>query len=163
MRIGRTAVFIHLAAGAIVACATVGGSGTGETYAIQAGSGTPHDIVRFTSRILDRHQFEIQRADTSPAYVVIETNWRGRYPLADEIRLGVVEAMTRLTIQARSRTRSPAPGQDVRTVEIRAENMVRMADSLSWIRGYVTPMFKEYIDALGDEIKLELNTGVRRF
>lgn len=163
MRKSAMAVLVPLAVFGSVACASLGGGGAGETYAVDAGLGTTHDIVRFTSLILNRHQFEIERADTSAAYLMIETHWRGRYPLSDEIDRGVVEAMTRLTIHARSRSRSTAPGKDLRTVEIRAENMVRLADSLSWVRGYITPMFRDFIDELGNEIELELSTAVRRF
>lgn len=143
------------------ACAARGGP---TTYRVTAGSGTPHDIVRYASRILSRYQFEIERADTSAMQLIIETRWRSRYPLQDEIDAGVEQARTRLTLEARSRRRGVGgPGSDIRQVTITVENMVRLADTVEWVRGFMTPMFRAYIDQLADELETDLHSGVRVF
>ncbi|MGH7528870.1 MAG: hypothetical protein ACREMN_00660, partial [Gemmatimonadales bacterium] len=99
------------------------------------GTATLRDIERHVPRVLNRHYYEIERDDASPSLLTIQTRWNTRYPLADEIDRGVVEARTRLILSARSRFRSGGAA-DVRVVELLAENMVLLRDSTSWQRGF---------------------------
>jgi hypothetical protein len=111
-------------------------------------------------RILNRHQYEIERQDSTAALLTITTRWNERYPLQDETDRGVVEARTRLLVTARARARTGGTA-DVRVVELVAENMVLVADSTAWLQGLMTPMFRQYVDRLVGELKTELLTGVR--
>jgi hypothetical protein len=39
--------------------------------------------------------------------------------------------------------------------------MVLLGDATEWRQGYMTPMFKHYIDQIADQLKTELLTGIR--
>lgn len=133
------------------------------TYNLTAGSATVHDIVHHGTRILNRHQFEIQRVDSNTANLIIETRWRSRYPFPDEIDGGVMEAMTKLTINARRVRRISGGGSDVRRVHVVAQNRVLLTDSLSWTTGFMTPRFKNFVDQIVDELRIEFESGIRVF
>lgn len=124
------------------------------------GTATLTDVQRHVPRVLNRHQYEIERDDASPTLLTIQTRWNARYPLQDEIDRGVVEARTRLMLTARSRFRTGSAA-DVRVVELRAENMVLMGDSTAWSHGFTTPMFVAYLDRIADELRTELQAGIR--
>ena len=149
----------------IVGCAASSGGGPApQTYSKDLGAVTAHDLSRWTLDILQRYQFEMERTRTnSPSYALFVTRWRGRYPLQDELDVGVVEARTQITV--RGRVRRPAAGgmPALMVAVFSAENMVRMADSLEWRRGFMSPMFREYIEEIADRLKTELQSGVRVF
>jgi len=148
---------------ALVGCAASGSGGAGDagptSYKQSVGTAGLIDIQNKVPKILSRYQYEVERQDESPALLAIYTRWNGRYPLEDEIAQGVTEAMTRLILTARARARTGGTA-DVRVVELTAENRVRQRDSTEW-RGLMTPMFKDYVDKLADELKTELLTGIR--
>ena len=144
------------------ASSSSGAAGGAEAAAYKKALGTAAltDIVRQVPRIFNRYQYEIERSDSSPSYLTVQTRWNGRYPLQDEISAGVSEARTRLVLTARARARSGGTA-DVRVVELLAQNMVLIGDSTGWREGVMTPMFKAYIDGIADVLKTELLTGVR--
>jgi hypothetical protein len=139
------------------------GGGGPSSYRTDAGRATLYDISRRTDEWLNRNQYVIERRSSSPAQLTIQTQWKSRYPFDDEIKAGVVEAQTRLRINARATRRAAAGSADLRLVQVSAENMVRMADSLNWRHGYMTPMFKAYVDEVVYELRSLLQTGVRVF
>lgn len=164
MRLSICGLFQVGAVALLLACASSspGGAGGPEpaSYKKSLGTAALSDIVRQVPRVFNRHQYEIERSDSSTAYLRIQTRWNGRYPLKDEIDRGVSEAMTRLIVMARARARTGGT-VDVRVIELEAENMVLVRDSTQWRHGFMTPMFKEYVDRIVDELKTELLTGIR--
>lgn len=159
--------FPGLYLGAAVACLSCASSSQGSaggaeaaSYKKSLGTAALTDIVRQVPKIFNRHQYEIERADSSPSYMTIQTRWNGRYPLQDEIDSGVTEAATRLIVTARARARTGGTA-DVRVVELLAENRVLIGDSTQRRYGFMTPMFREYVDRIAEELKTELLTGVR--
>lgn len=148
-----------------VACSVFASRGAAPmTYQLRAGAGTPRDIVVKSRQVLvERRGYQIERIETAGAILAIETRWKGRYPMKDEIDRGVVEAMTRFTLTARARQRQTGGLTDLRTVQLSADNMVLLADSLDWVRGFMTAMFKAYVEEIARELKTELETGVRTF
>ena len=158
-------LMLPTAVGVIVGCAAASGGGPPrQTYSKDLGSVTAHDLSRWTLDILQRYQFEMEQTQTnSPSFALFVTRWRGRYPLQDELDVGVVEARTRITI--RGRVRRPATGgaSALMVAVFSAENMVRMGDSLEWRRGFMSPMFREYIEEIADRLKTELQSRVRVF
>ncbi len=142
------------------ACGGAAGSGGTEMYRRDLGTGTVFDIVRYTDQALGEFQYDVERVDSSSARVRIETRWKSRFPLADEQDLDVVQAMTKITVTARSRG---GGSDDLNRAELLAENRVRFADSTEWRHGFITPLFREYVDSIADDIRFELSQGVRRF
>lgn len=157
-------VLVALGAVASVSCASASqrAAGGAELRSFQRDLGTAAltDVQRQVPRVLNRHQYEIERDDASPSLLTIQTRWNARYPLQDEIERGVVQARTRLTLSARSRLRTGGAA-DVRVVALLAENMVLLADSTEWSRGFTTPMFEEYLDRIAEELRTELRAGIR--
>lgn len=157
----RWMVWPVLACGA-VACAASGGAGGAQpaTYKTSLGTTPIATFARQVPRILNLHQYQIERQDSSTALMTIYTRWKERFPLQDEAESGVTEARTRFTVTARARSRTGGTA-DVRVVELMAENMVLRGDTLAWHSGVMTPMFREYVDRLAEELKTELLTGLR--
>jgi len=148
----------------LAGCAASSGGSEGgpapASYKQALGTAALTDVETKVPKVLNRHQYEIERQDGSPGLLTIQTRWNGRYPLEDEIAQGVTEALTRLVITARARARSGGT-VDVRVVELVAENRVFIGDSAQWREGFMTPMFREYADQLVTELKTELLTGIR--
>ena len=154
---------LHLAATVmLLGCAASSGGGGPEpaTYKQSLGTAALGDVETKVPKVLNQHQYQIERQDGSPSLLTIQSRWNGRYPLEDEIARGVTEAMTRLIITARARARAGGTA-DVRVLDLVAENRVLMADSAQWTEAFMTPMFREYLDKLVAELKTELLTGIR--
>ena len=158
-----------LLAGFAVLCvgglACAGGSTGGadpKTYRKDLPQATATDLVRMSQKILARNVYRIDRVEEE-TYVLIETAWTGRYPLEDEIEVGVVEVMTRIVIRGRPRQRSnPGTTTNLQVSTLEAENRAMLGDSADWVP-FMTPMFKEYMDEIVRDLTTELNTGVRVF
>lgn len=165
MRLAPQPVISLAAAVALLGCAASAQWGAGgaepTSYKKALGTAALTDVQTKVPKVLSRYQYEIERQDESLSLLTIQTRWNGRYPLEDERAQRVTEAMTRLILTARARARTGGTA-DVRIVDLTAENRVLMADSTEW-RGLMTPMFKEYVDKLVDELKTDLLTGVRVF
>ncbi len=150
---------------AIVAFACAGGSTGGtspELYRRDLPNATANDLVRMSLKILDQYTYEIERVDET-TYVVVETRWSGRYPFQDEIDAGVDEVLTKITVRGRPRGRASPGTVNLQVATLTAENRVRFQGSLDWVRGYMSPMFKEYVDEIVRELTSELDQGVRVF
>ena len=159
-------LILPVAALVAVGCASgSAGGGTGaSSYRKDLGTVTPRDFSYHTRRILERYHYEFEQEDSSASYQNFKTRWYQRYPLEDEIALGVVEIQTQLTVRARARGTGGAGGSaDLRASELIAENMARMSDSSAWVMTVITPLFKEYIDEIAQELKTEFSTGMRVF
>jgi hypothetical protein len=137
-----------------------GGSGA-TTYRKDLGNVTPRDFSFHTRRLLARYHYEFEQEDSSASYQNFKTRWYQRFPLEDEIAQGVVEIQTQLTVRARSRGSGGGGMADLRSAELVAQNMARLQDSPQWVLTVMTPMFKEYIDEIAQELKTEFSTGIR--
>jgi hypothetical protein len=157
---------LSLAAMVLVAfgCAAASsGAGSGPTnYRKDLGTVTPHDFSRHTRRILERYHYEMEQEDSSTAYQQFKTRWYQRYPYEDEIQMGVVEIQTQLTLRARSRGGGVGTS-DLRSAELIAQNMARVTGSTQWVYTAMSPTFKEHIDEIARELKMEFSTGIRVF
>ena len=146
------------------AAASSGGESGFTTYRKDLGKATPGTLARETRRIIvDRFAYQLEVSDSSTSQQVYRTRWLGRYPFPDEIRNGVLEAMTRITVTGRSRGAGGIGVMAVRIIDLVAENQVRIGDDPEWQHGVMTPMFKEYIDEIAQTLKTELDEGVRVF
>jgi hypothetical protein len=144
----------------VLGCAASGGL---SAYKEQLGNATPGDLAKETRLIFERFQFEMEREDSSLTYQVYQTRWNGRTPFQDELDSGVVEARTRLVVTGRARGSGSAGTANVRVVEFVAENMVMYSETGDWVIGRVTPMFREYVDEISNELKMRFTSGLRVF
>ena len=92
--------------------------------------------------------------------IYFESDWRYRGPFDDELELGIVDARTRLTINATPRTRG---GMDLYTVRMMAETQVRFEDVNEYVIVPMTDMLMEYLKTISDDLRLELMQGIRRY
>jgi hypothetical protein len=143
----------------IVGCAAGGGALTG--FREQLGVATPNDLGRETRLVLERYQFEMEREDSSLTYQVFSTRWKGRTPFQDELDSGVVEAMTRVVVTGRSRGGGGSATSTVQVVEFVAENRVMYESEGEWQLGLATPLFREYVGEIANELKSRLTQGIR--
>jgi len=157
-------VALPVVAAMALGCAASAGGGSGATtYRKDLGNVTPYDFSRHTQRILGRYHFEFEQMDSTENYQLFKTRWLQRYPLDDEITMGVVEIQTQLTLRARTRGGGAAGTADLRSAEMIAQNMARLRDSNQWILTVFSPEFKEYIDEIAQELKTEFTSGIRVF
>ncbi len=164
MRLLLVSIALPVTIFVIAGCTTSSGDAPSPAmYTKDLGSATAAELGRETPLILARYQYQIERVTSTKSFRTIETRWHGRYPLQDELDSGVVEARTRITVNARSRRRAAGGSSDMMVVQLTAENMVRMVDSLEWRHGFMTPMFRKYIEEIADRLKTEFQTGVRVF
>lgn len=147
--------------GFLIGCASLS-DGSGGTYTTTVGTATALDFKTKTPRILSRHQFEIAREEESTDLIYLETYWKSRAPFDDEAEQGIVDARLRLMVNARSRGRG-AMRHDMYTVRIDAENMVQYRGEEGWEYEPAGEMLRSYISRIADELKAELDMGVRTF
>jgi hypothetical protein len=133
-----------------------------QVYRRDLPNATPTDLVESSVKILNRYTYRLERVDQS-AYVRIESGWISRYPLDDEIDVGIVKVLTRIVITGRPRGRRGPGVGNVRIATLTAENQVLFEDSVEWVRGFLTPMFREYMNKIVSDLRTELDQGVRRF
>lgn len=141
--------------------ADVSGSRT-STYSADLGTATAYDFRDKTGRLLARYQFSVYRFEETTDLIYLETEWKNRYPFDDEIDQGIVEARTRLIIQARPRIQTPT-GSDLNTVKLVAENLVRFQNSAQWQRVPMSKQLRAYLKRFVDELQTEFRTGFRKF
>ncbi len=146
---------------AVFGCAASGGGSNLQSYRDQLGGATPGDLARKTRPIFERFQFEVEREDSSTTYQAYETRWKNRTPFEDELARGATSARTRLFVRGRARGGGSRGAADVRMVEFTAENMVMLGQATEWTVGFITPNFTEYAKEIGDELRTELQAGIR--
>ena len=159
MRVSLLRLLVPALALFVVGCASGGGGPI--SLREQIGLATPGDLAQRTREVFERFQYELERADSSVTYQTYSTLWRGRYPFQDELDSGVVEVQTRLVVTGRARGGGSAGAANVRVVELRAENRVRIGEGTEWLLEVMTPMFRDYIDEIAEELKTRLTQGVR--
>jgi hypothetical protein len=145
----------------VVGCAVSGGGVS--AYKEQLGMATPGDLAKETRLIFEQQGFQMETEDSSTTYQVYRTRWNGRTPFQDELDSGVVEARTRLVVTGRARGGGSSGTANVRVVEFAAENLVMYTANGEWVMGAITPMVRDYIDEISNELKMRFTTGLRVF
>ena len=129
------------------------------TFRANLGTATETDIVSTVPRILDRNNFVVYRQEVTMDGVYIETEWKERDLFDDERSEGIVEARSRIFINARPRT---AQATSLQRVSMEIENHVLFEDSEDWDRSIITDQTNEYFREVERSIRTELGTGIRR-
>ena len=155
----------------VAACAALWGCAAGgsrtETYkdiTWRAGEGSMFIVNEKTLRILNRYSYETVRREESQQLVFYQTSWKYRNPFDDELAKGVIEARTRLTINARPRRSGTMAGaSNLYVVQMVAENIVQMADTGKWTRMPNSEAYKAYIRGIAKALENELRMSINIF
>ena len=139
----------------LVVSACASGGGARANVSRQIGTSTPNDLETVVRRVLQKHQYVLQRqeAETNLYY---ETQWRARTPFDDERELGATSAESRIIVRARPRSREA----QTYTASFTIENRLQMQTG-EWVTLPPTAEFREYAAEIGDEMARELAAGIR--
>lgn len=141
-----------------VACGSTQGTGPA-VFAQDIGRATPTELDVQVSRILDLHQFEIERRVDAPNFYV-ETRWLNRQPFSDELTMGVTAAQVRAFVTARPR--SATVDANFYSVDMKIEQRLRGMSSDEWIVMGPTAMAEEFADDIIQDLRQALDVGVHR-
>ena len=139
----------------LFATACAGGGAMRANVTRQLGIATRTNIDTYTRRILQRHQYVIQR-EALETNMYYETQWRPRTPFDDERELGATSAETRILIRARPRSREA----ETYTASMTFENRLQLQNG-EWVTLAATDEFREYAQRISDELVGELARGIR--
>ena len=96
-----------------------------------------------------KHQYVIIREEETSREIYIETDWKDRTLLQDEIDQKILSAKTRLIFRARARH----AGQF--TIHMYADNEVILSGTDIWQTGSFSPMLKEMLNDIARELRIE--------
>lgn len=164
MKSSSTTWTLGLAAGlvALVGCATgAGGSDDDGLLQRNVGMATQFDLTEKTMLVVRQNQFLIEREEYDGIFYV-ETRWRDRQPFADERALGLDAAQSRLIVRGQPRAATTPDGQFY-SVTVIVENRVSARDGEGWRTNVSTRQFREYAQRITEDLRRELEIGVRRF
>lgn len=160
MKISVSLVLIAVLASA--GCASGGANasaGTATRLERSIGTGGPMDVRDKSLKVIRMHQFEILREEPAPN-LYFESRWRDRAPFADEAAIGITKAQTRVMVRANQRGSSSIG--DTYSVDLTVENRVQRSGSDVWDPTIATAMYNEYVKRIVQDLKTELEIGVRR-
>ncbi|TVP48455.1 MAG: hypothetical protein EA350_03320 [Gemmatimonadales bacterium] len=143
-------------------CAS-GGAGTSGSshFARGLGVATAADLNEHGNRFMALHSFELER-DEGPPSIVMESRWRERNLFPDERLLGIEVAEIRATIRARPRSGTSGMGE-VYSVDLIVEQRVRVPGESEWNTEISTAQAEELATTMAEDLRRNLNVGVRRF
>jgi hypothetical protein len=156
---GGASAFVALA---VLACASGGGLDANRArFERDVGVATytqGHDLA---IKVLRQNQFELER-ETDPPVLYLETRWRGRVPFEDEQALGIGAAQVRIIVRGNVRNTTSMQG-DLYSVSMVVENRVQLRNSVDWSDGTATAQYRQWAQRVTDDLKRELDVGVRTF
>ena len=144
---------------AALGCASSGNHAA--EFSSDIGTATEVEIFEMTERVLALHQFEVERQQGAPS-IYVETRWRDRTPFPDEAALAIEGAQVRAIVRARPRGNTSSIGV-LYSVDMGVEQRVRVMGSDDWTHMKPTPAAAEYAARIIDDLKRQLEIGVRRF
>ena len=132
------------------------------TYLAKLGATYSRDFEKKSIILLNKYQYIVYRNEQGGAEKYIETEWKNRYPFADEEEKGVIAVKSRIIL--RSRPRFAGTDQELNRVEFFAETLVQLKGNPEWQRLPLTEMCRKYFKKFADDAKLGFNTrGDRNF
>jgi hypothetical protein len=152
---------------AVFALTVLSGCGSARNGSLTAlfargiGTATGPEAMDKTVQVLHLHQFELERHEGSPT-IYIETRWRERTPFEDEQLLGISSAQIRAIMRGRPRSGTGMGG--LYTIDLTIEQRVRTdRNSEVWTNMVMTDQGRAYAARIAEDLRRELNVGVRRF
>ncbi len=152
-----------LGAGALLVtgCAALSGGGSLDgSVQRNVGVASHYDLAEKASRVIQLNQFEVEREEYDGIFY-IETRWRDRAPFDDEQANGVEAAQSRMIV--RGSPRAPDPDGQLYNVTVIVQNRVSVVGESGWRRDLTTSRFNEYARQITEDLRDELEIGVRRF
>jgi hypothetical protein len=132
------------------------------TYSTSLGTATTFDLNDATTQAFNKFQFQVLRYEESGDRIYVETQWKHRTPFEDEQQAGIVEARTRIIMEARPRIRSGG-GTKLHTIQLIGENSVVFAVANTWVNAPLSSMCKDYLKRIADDLKTRFSAGMRRY
>ena len=145
---------------ATVACSSRGVEANRTRFSQDVGTATAIDAYERTMRVIRLHQFQIER-EIQPPNLYIETRWRERAPFEDERGLGISQAQVRVIVRGTSR--SATSKGELFSVNVAIENRVQLPFSTDWTEETASGQYRKYAQRIVDDLKRELEVGVRRY
>jgi hypothetical protein len=143
-------------------CASGSGGTSGSAhFARGIGVATAVDLQDYGNRFMALYSFELER-DEGPPSIVMESRWRERNVFPDERVMGIEAAEIKATIRARPRSGTSGMGE-VYSVDLIVEQRVRVPGESQWNTEVHTPQAEELAATMAEELRRDLNVGVRRF
>lgn len=109
-----------------------------------------------TFSVLQRHGYVVENIDDRPEIIVIKTRWKFREISIQEEEHGIKDGKYMIILEARSRaTMVISGGATLYKVKMRVEHMVKKDDIEYWNPAPVEPPFKDVLDRVRNDLKLE--------
>lgn len=140
----------------LAGCAAASGGGSFEERL--AAQPTLPDLQDRTLRVLQRLQYEIDRTETEPQFMVI-THWLERLPFDAEQEQGAESARNRIRVTGAIRGRTAIT--QTYTVTVRIENQIRLPDG-GWTEAPDSDAFRTMASRIANDLDAELDQGIRR-
>jgi hypothetical protein len=122
--------------------------------------GSSEQIYEKAIRLVQLHQFDVER-EARESGIYIETRWRPRIPFDDERSLGINTAQSRVIVRANLRNTTELG--ELYSVSMVVETRVQTPGSQEWSYAIATSQYREWAQKLTDDLRRELDVGVRRF
>jgi hypothetical protein len=132
-------------------------------YTADLGTATTFDFQEKSQRALNKYQYVIERYEEYGNILYLETQWKDRQIFEDEQASGIIEAKSRIILEARPSTRSSGGVAKLNKVEFTAENLVMFENTQTWASVPMTPLCKAYFKRFADDLRAEFRTGFRRY
>lgn len=149
------------AAAAVVMLAACSGAYRGGNIQRSLGNATAQDAMTRVPRVLNLFQYDIERQESSPQLLTVQTRWKRRAPFTDEALEGISAAETRVTVTGRFRLET-AQGP-LYAIDVELDNRVQRMDAGDWIDNAATRQYRTYADSLVKTLQRELALGVRAY
>lgn len=143
----------------VASCAGLPRAGS-ETLRYDVGRGTRSDIASVVPDMLARYGYRMNQVRDTGRRIYYETAWLHREPFEDEDRCAI-DCRSRVIVEARRM------GREFYSVTLLAENSVFEVGTApgateTWVSYPATAMFLEHVTELMEEIRMEIDAGVRR-
>ena len=132
-------------------------------YVTDLGTATAFDFQEKSQRALNKYQYVVERYEEYGNILYWETQWKDREVFEDEQTSGIIEAKSRIILEARPFTRSSAGATKLNKVELAGENLVMFEDTQTWVSVPMSPMCKAHFKRFADDLRTEFRTGFRRY
>jgi len=120
---------------------------TGKIYNL--GKATEYDVNQTIPRTLRKFQFQILDQYNTGGYFTIQTDWKQRYPMQDELDKGIIEGKMRLFIRLRKIS------DNLSYCQLEVENMIMTSEDRNWFNSVPEGELKDEVDRMVEELTRE--------
>jgi len=113
------------------------------------GKATEYDVNQTIPRTLRKYQFQILDQYDTGGYFTIETDWKQRYPMQDELEKGITEGKMRLFIRMRKTS------DNLSYVQLEVENMIKTIEDKNWFTAVPEDDVRMEVERMVEELTSE--------